>query len=171
MGHCSPPDDGSGVAGIARNPDLSPVEIIGKESKTANDVAEIVCHRHLLNGRPTSREYFGCHANTFPCIRSTTKDARKSDIPSGNRAGAARLAWAPTGPFFILNLRGAPHDTSPVLQQQRRRYLSCRRQRGRALVRIGNHPGTSQERGVEDGLTPLERDFGACRDDGYPHKE
>ena len=40
-----------------------------------------------------------------------------------------------------------------------------------AAVRIRNHPGARQERGIKDGLTPLERDFGACSHDGYPHQE
>jgi hypothetical protein len=40
-----------------------------------------------------------------------------------------------------------------------------------AAVRIRNHPGARQDRGSKDGLTPLERDFGACSHDGYPHQE
>ncbi len=41
----------------------------------------------------------------------------------------------------------------------------------RVLVRIGDHPGGCQERRVENGLAPLEGDFGACCHDGNPYEE
>ena len=41
----------------------------------------------------------------------------------------------------------------------------------RVSVRIGDHPGASQERRVKNGLAPLEGNFGACCHDGYPYQK
>jgi hypothetical protein len=58
------------------------------------------------------------------------------------------------------------------------RHFACRLrgaivdcESGRSAVGIGDHPGASSQRRVEDGLTPLEVAFGACRHNRDPHQK